>query len=378
MKFALIPDKFKGSLTAAGVCDALETGIRKIYPEAGIRTFAASDGGDGFLEAVRAVRSLEEIRVPVEDPLGRPITAPLLFDAVAGEAYIEMAAASGMELLSPSERNPMRTHTRGTGQLIRKAVALGARKIYVGLGGSATNDGGCGIATVFGYRFYDGNGNILDPTGLNLGRIARIAPPPKAAIPESITITAVNDVDNPLWGFEGAARIYAAQKGASRADIEVLDAGLKNLDQRVAERLGIQAGNLAGAGAAGGTAYGLKCFLGAGFINGTDLILSLSGIADYLKGGRVDYVITGEGRIDEQTLRGKLIHGVVRLANAQNTPAVAVCGKCDVPEETLKEFGLQHVLEIADPDKPLSYSVEHAHELVASAVAHWLRRAKKP
>lgn len=378
MRFALIPDKFKGSLTASEVCDALESGIRAVYPEAGIRTFAASDGGDGFLEAVRAVRSLEEIRLPVEDPLGRSIIAPFLFDRDAGEAYIEMAAASGMELLSPSERNPMRTNTRGTGQLIREAVRLGARNIFVGLGGSATNDGGCGIASVFGYKFYDIEGNTLDPVGSKLERIGRIVPPGKALFTESTRITAVNDVDNPLWGLEGAAYVYGAQKGASKAEIELLDSGLQNLDQRVSAQLGILAGSLPGAGAAGGTAYGLKCFLGAGFINGTDLILRLSGIENYLRDQKVDYVFTGEGRIDDQTLRGKLIHGVVRRAVALNIPILAVCGKCDVPVETLTAFGLNTVLEISDPSKPIAYNMAHALELVAQSVESFLRENKKP
>ncbi|MDM9632636.1 glycerate kinase [Robiginitalea aurantiaca] len=377
MRFALIPDKFKGSLSAAGVCKALESGIRAVYPNADIRSFAASDGGDGFLDAVRAVRSLETFHIPVEDPLGRQISAPFLFDKSNGEAFIEMAAASGMELLSPSQRDPLRTHTRGTGQLLRAALDRGARHIYVGLGGSATNDGGCGIATVFGYRFLDANGLTLEPTGSNLGRIARIVSPEEPIIPESTKITAVNDVDNPLWGPEGAAWVYATQKGASSDDIKALDLGLQNLDRRVAAELGIQAGNMPGAGAAGGAAFGLHCFLRAGFVNGTDLILRLSGIGSYLRERKVDYLITGEGRIDDQTLRGKLIHGVVRMAVAQDIPVLAVCGKCDVPAEILHNFGLKHVLVVSDPEKPLSYNMDCASELTTKALQDFLINEKK-
>ena len=199
MRIALIPDKFKGSLSATQVCDAMESGIRAVYPKAEIRRFAASDGGDGFLEAVRAVRPVEVVQVPVSDPVGREISASFLYDPKTGEAFVEMAKASGMELLSPRERNPIRTDTRGTGQLILRAVQRGARHIFVGLGGSGTNDGGCGIASVFGYRFLDRNQQALHPVGGNLERIAHIVPPEDLPLPEGVRITAVNDVNNPLW-----------------------------------------------------------------------------------------------------------------------------------------------------------------------------------
>lgn len=377
MRFALIPDKFKGSLSAAEVCASIEDGIRAVYPGAEIRAFAASDGGDGFLEAIRAVRAPETIRIPVEDPLGRKVSAPFLLDRGRAEAYIEMAAASGMERLSPRERNPMRTHTRGTGQLIRHALALGARKIYIGLGGSATNDGGCGIASVFGYRFLDADGALLQPTGDSLNRIDRIEPPSQPALPESARIFAVNDVDNPLWGPAGAAFVYAAQKGATSGQIRHLDAGLRNLDRQVCGWLGEEAGNLPGSGAAGGTAFGLKCFLGARFVKGTDFILGLSGFESYLRDHEVACVFTGEGRIDAQTLRGKLIHGVVRRAVAAQSPVVAVCGQCDVPPEALRALGLEQVLQVSDPSAPLEYNMEHARVLVTRSVEGFLRAEKK-
>ncbi len=376
MRIALIPDKFKGSLTAAEVCDAMEAGIRAVYPGAEIRRFAASDGGDGFLEAVRAVRPMEVVQVPVTDPIGREITASFLHDPKTGEAYIEMARASGMELLSPGERNPMRTDTRGTGELILKAVRLGARHIFVGLGGSGTNDGGCGLASIFGYRFLDSDQQALLPVGGNLERIAHIVPPEDLLLPRSVRITAVYDVNNPLWGLQGAAQVYAAQKGASPEDIQRLDAGLQNLEERVREQLGIDAGHLPGAGAAGGTAFGLKCFLGADFTSGTDLVLRLNGFAQYLDGPKTDYVFTGEGRIDTQTLNGKLIQGVLQLASAQKCPVVAVCGKCDAPMDALSRMGFEAVLEVSDPQKSLAYAMEHAHELVADSVQGFLSPKK--
>ena len=374
MRIALIPDKFKGSLTATQVCDAMEAGIRSVYPGAEIHRFAASDGGDGFLEAVRAVRPLEEVQAPVTDPIGRRIVASFLYDPQTGEAFIEMAKASGMELLSPGERNPVQTDTRGTGQLILKAVQRGARHIFVGLGGSGTNDGGCGIASVFGYRFLDRDQQALLPVGGNLERIAHIVPPEDLPLPESVRITAVNDVNNPLWGPQGAAQVYAAQKGASPEDIQRLDSGLQNLEERVREQLGVDFGSLPGAGAAGGTAFGLNCFLGADFTSGTNLVLRLNGFEHYLAKQQTDYVFTGEGRIDAQTLNGKLIQGVLQLASAQKCPVVAVCGKCDAPMDALRSLGFEAVLEVSDPRKSLDYAMAHAHELVAEAVQGFLHQ----
>ena len=298
MRIALIPDKFKGSLTAAQVCDALEAGIRAVYPGAEIRRFAASDGGDGFLEAVRAVRPMEVVQVPVTDPLGREITAAFLHDPKTGEAYIEMARASGMELLSPGERNPTADRHPRYRTTHSKGCRAGCATYFCGLGGSGTNDGGCGIGSVFGYRFLDRDQQVLLPVGANLERIAHIIPPEDPPIPKSVRITAVYDVNNPLWGPEGAAHVYAAQKGASPEDIQKLDAGLQNLEECVREQLGVDSGSLPGAGAAGGTAFGLKCFLGADFTSGTDLVLRLNGFEQYLLGPKTDYVFTGEGRID--------------------------------------------------------------------------------
>jgi len=330
--------------------------------------FPASDGGDGFLEAVRSVREVETVNAVVEDPLGRKIKAPYLMDAARGEAFLEMATASGMVLLTDSERDPLRTHTRGTGQLMRHAIQNGARRVFVGLGGSATNDGGCGIATVFGYRFLDRHGCELDPEGGNLEKIANIVGPEDAVLANGVEVIAVNDVSNPLWGQEGAAYVYARQKGASDAAIAVLDKGLRQLDDLVSKQLGIDAGQLAGAGAAGGTAYGLHCFLGARFISGTEYVLGLTGVADYLKNHPVDFICTGEGRIDGQTLSGKLIQGVLALGKRHRVPVIAVCGKSEVPREVLLSHGFKEVLVVSDPEKPLSYNMKMAATLIRESV----------
>jgi glycerate kinase len=320
---------------------------------------------------------VESVEVAVTDPLGREIRATFLLDPNSGEAFIEMATASGMELLLPEERNPMRTNTCGTGQLILEALKLGAREIFVGLGGSATNDGGCGIATVFGYRFLDSHGKVLKPVGASLERISRIVPPPHPILPKTARITAVNDVNNPLWGRQGAAHIYAAQKGASPYEIERLDAGLQNLDRLVQEQLGVTAGTYPGAGAAGGAAYGLNCFLGARFTAGTDLILRLNGFEEFLRDHKPDFVFTGEGRLDAQTLMGKLIHGVLALSAVEKCPVIVFCGQCDASPESLEGARLKTVLQVSDPEKPLAWNMEHAYDLVAQSVSRFLRQEKE-
>lgn len=373
MRLILIPDKFKGSLTAREVREAIAAGVLAVFPDAELVSFPASDGGDGFLDAVRSVRKVDTVEVGVEDPLGREIRSPFLLDRARGEAFLEMAMASGMVLLSEAERDPLRTHTRGTGQLIREAIRMGARKVYVGLGGSATNDGGCGIASVFGYGFLDADGQMLEPVGGNLEKIVQIIQPNGAAVPEGVEIIAVNDVSNPLWGPEGAARVYARQKGASDVAISLLDKGLRHLDQLVRRELGVHAGQLAGAGAAGGTAYGLHCFLGARFISGTEYVLGLTGVADYVRNHPVDYICTGEGRIDSQTLSGKLIQGVLALGRRHKIPVLAVCGKSEVPPEELRALGFREVLVVADPEKPLSYNMEHAASLTRDSVREYFK-----
>lgn len=373
MDLVLMPDKFKGSLPAHRVCEAIEAGVRIHFPRAAFRRFAASDGGDGFLDAVAAVRPLERYAEPVSDPLGRPITAEYLYDPASGEAFVELAHASGLVLLAPDERDPLRTGTLGTGELIRAALLRGARTVYVGLGGSATNDAGLGIAAAFGYSFFDKNNQLLEPAGGNLSRVARIGLPKKAPLPEGARVVAVNDVTNPLWGPGGAAHIYAPQKGADAAVVGQLDRGLRHLDAVVLRQLGLNYGQLAGAGAAGGAAYGLKTFLGADFVNGTEYIIRVSGLEAALQKQPADLLITGEGRIDAQSLSGKLIQGVLRLGRQHGIPVVAVCGSSDLDEASWRSAGFEAVLEAADPGQPLSWNLEHAFERTRNAVADYFK-----
>ncbi|WP_445384625.1 glycerate kinase [Robiginitalea sp. IMCC44478] len=376
MDIVLMPDKFKGSLTAEEVRTAVQSGIREQFPNTRFRNFAVSDGGDGFLEAVKAVRRVSECEVSVQDPLGRPVKASFLLDDETSEAFIEMAVASGMVLLDEAERNPLLTSTLGTGQLLKYAIKQSAKTLYVGLGGSATNDGGIGLAAAFGFTFLDKNGRELEAVGGKLNAIKSIVPPKGPVLPEGIRIIAVNDVNNPLWGPDGAAKVYAAQKGATAAMVDQLDAGLQHLDSLVIKQLGKEAGSLPGAGAAGGTAYGLHAFLNASFISGTDYIFKLNGVSDYLKQNTPDFIITGEGKIDEQTLKGKVIEGVLQLGSEHGIPVLAVCGICTADRGLLASAGLTDVIEIAHPDKDLAYNMEHAAKLTKEAVSRWFEKMK--
>lgn len=371
MDLVLMPDKFKGSLPARQVCQAIEAGVRLHVPQARFRSFAASDGGDGFLEAVGAVRTLERCTANVSDPLGRPVEAEYLYDPTRREAFVEMARASGLALLSPVECDPLRTSTLGTGQLIREALGRGARTVYVGLGGSATNDAGMGIAMAFGYTFLDAAGQPLDPVGGNLLRVHQIRKAEQAGLPEGTRLVAVNDVTNPLWGPQGAACVYGPQKGAGPEAVALLDRGLRHLDDLVGRQLGIRAGTLPGSGAAGGTAFGLRVFLGAEFVSGTDYVIRYSGLAVSLRQRPADLLITGEGKIDSQSLQGKLIQGVLRLGREFGIPVVAVCGQCDLDADTLRGAGFEGVIEVADPTQSLSWNLEHAYALTERAVASY-------
>lgn len=373
MNVLLLPDKFKGSLTAPELIEVMTRAIKKAIPGAAIHYALASDGGDGFLDAIAQYRKTQSVSTSVLDPLGREMTAGMLVDQSGEEAFIEMAKASGIVLLSPEERNAMLTSSRGTGMQIKEAIQRGCRKLYIGLGGSATNDAGMGMAVALGYQFLDSNGNPLAPIGGNLLKVSGIDKENVLPALKDTAIFAVNDVNNPLFGPEGAAHVYAAQKGAGPQEIELLDQGLQHLDQLVQEQLNQTNANLPGAGAAGGAAFGLKSFLNAEFISGTAFLLDLAQIPELMQSTHFDYIITGEGKIDEQTLSGKWINGVMQLGSTYEVPVVAVCGILEGSFEALKEAGLHEIIEVRDKDQSLDYNMKNASTLVANAVFEYFR-----
>ncbi len=371
MDYVLIPDKFKGSLNAQQVIGALGKGIRKADPEAVLHSAVLSDGGDGFLESIDHYGQYEKVVCEASDPLGKNIQAYYLYDQESQSAYIEMARTAGLVLLRESDRNPMLTSTFGTGMQIRHALDKGARQLFVGLGGSATNDAGLGIAAALGYHFLDAEHRPLEPIGKNLSRIVGIQKPKDDSFYTKTKIFAINDVNNPLYGPKGAAHVYAAQKGGSKEDIFKLDQGLRDLDTLMKKEYGVSNALVPGAGAAGGTAYGLMSFLGAQFVGGTEFVLSVAGVNEILTENAVDYIITGEGKIDDQTLSGKLIHGVIELGRTYKIPVIAVCGILDTAMDNLLQQGLSAVIEVRDSSKPLLYNMENAAALVEQAVHHF-------
>ncbi len=373
MNILLIPDKFKGSLSAQEVIKALKKGISDFKKSIHFYEVIASDGGDGFLDAIAENDSIKLIGLTSVDPLGREIKSNYGFDFQNHIAYVELANTSGLSLLSLEERNVLKTSTYGTGIQIKHAIDNGARKIYIGLGGSATNDGGIGIAAALGYQFLNKDKKILVPIGENLSTITEVIIP-DIKYDEHIEFYAVNDVKNPLFGSKGAARVYAKQKGADDSVIEQLDQGLKSLHHIIKNQLGKDNASDAGAGAAGGAAFGLSVFFNAEFIDGAEFILQKNEMFEYLEKGSIDLIVTGEGMIDDQTSYGKLVHGVSKIASKFSIPVVAICGKKNLLNTTKENLGLIEIIEIADASKSLEYNMNNASQLIEQSICDYFKK----
>ena len=327
MNILLAPDKFKGSISAEGVCQALAKGLKKDNPSLNIITKPLADGGDGSLAVLDYYFDLETVTLTVQDPLGRPIRAR--YKKTGTTAYIEMAAASGLVLLTPEERNCMYTTTFGTGELMRDAIEKGIQEIFLFIGGSATNDGGMGMANALGYQFFNAKGNLLKPIGKSLIAIDKIDNSQVSFDWDNIKIKVICDVNNPFYGKNGAAHIYAKQKGANPSEIIQLDKGLKNLATRLVTEGFPDIAKIAGAGAAGGIGGGAMAFLNAQLKSGIQTFLEITDLASILS--NCDLIITGEGKLDGQTAQGKVISGICELARKYDKKVIAVCGMADFP-----------------------------------------------
>jgi len=372
MNILLIPDKFKGSLTAKEVIVAIKKGILEFNPSFIVNHVIASDGGDGFIDAIQENNNIELIKVASLDPLGRKVHTIYGLDSKNDTAYIELANASGLSLLTPKERNVLKTSTYGTGLQIKHALKKGIKKIFIGLGGSATNDGGIGISVALGYQFLDKKNIELKPIGENLQFISSLVAPTKKLF-DQVKFYAVNDVRNTLFGENGAAYVYGKQKGGNEQEIELLDRGLQNLHNVVNECLGLNMAAIPGTGAAGGTAYGLKVFFNADFIEGAKFILERNREIEYLKNGEIDLIITGEGMIDDQTFHGKLVNGVANIAKKYKVPVIAICGKKQLFERDNKSLNLVDIIEIADRSKSLEDNMRNAAPLIQEAVFNYFK-----
>ena len=344
MKFVIAPDKYKGSLTAFEFCNAVEEGLNRALEKVEIIKMPLADGGDGTIDVVKHYLKGDIVKVNVNDPLFRTVEAAYLLSQETRISYIEMAEASGLNLLREDEKNCMLTTTLGTGELIADALQKGAKEIILGIGGSATNDGGIGMASALGFRFLDKNNAVLEPKGENLIHIKTIDSSQVNALLKNVEVKVACDVTNPLYGKNGAAYIYASQKGASNEDLAALDNGLRNYSEIVQRQFGIDTQQIEGAGAAGGMGAGSVVFLNAQLTSGIELIKELADFDTSIKDA--DWVITGEGKLDDQTLSGKTISGVIKSAKNQNIPVAALCGSVNISVETQKELGLDYAISI--------------------------------
>lgn len=361
-KILLVPDSFKGTLSSRQVCQVMAGQLRRFFPQAQVKSIPVADGGEGSVEAFLAAAGGERRTRTVTGPFGEPVEA---FYGVLGDgrtAVIEMAACAGLPL-AEGRLNPERATTYGVGELLLAAKEAGCTKAILGLGGSCTNDGGAGAAAALGAKFTRADGAAFIPTGGTLGEIAALDVSPVAQALQGMELTAMCDIDNPLYGEAGAAAVFAPQKGADAAMVARLDAGLRHLGQVAARCLGRDFSHLPGAGAAGGLGFGMAAFCGAQLRMGIDAVLDAVGFDSLLPG--TDVVFTGEGKIDSQSARGKVVSGVAARCRKAGVPVVAVVGQIGQGFEEMYQQGLTAVFSINRAAQPFAESRFHAGENLA-------------
>lgn len=375
MRILLAPDSFKGSLSATEVAQSMAAGIKKVLPHARTVELPLSDGGEGLVEALVKATGGKMLKARVTGPLGDPVEAcwGLLGDGKTG--VIEMAAASGLTLLPPQRQNPLHTTTYGTGELIRTALQHGCKELIIGIGGSATNDGGMGMAQALGIQFLDERGEDLTFGGGQLERLAAIKTEHREPSLQNVNVRVACDVNNPLTGPQGAAAIYGPQKGADREMVEKLDQGLKHFARIVAGNLGIEIEELPGSGAAGGLGAGLVAFLGGELTPGIELVMELAGLENELTA--CDLVLTGEGRLDAQSAFGKVPVGVARLAGRHGIPVIALAGSVAPEAEKLHAEGITAYFSITNAPIPLAEALERAAANIEATTSEIMRLLKQ-
>ena len=362
MKIVVAPDSFKESLSAAAVASALARGLRLALPAAEIRECPLGDGGEGTLDAVLAATGGEVREARVTGPLGEPVTARWGWLAEQRTAFVEMASASGLELVPRARRDVRVATSHGTGELLRAALDAGAERLVLAIGGSATNDGGAGVLQALGVRLLDGQGQALAPDGAALASLASLDVTclhPRLA---AVEVVIAADVDNPLCGPQGASQIFGPQKGASPEQVRELDAALAHFATVTATTLGRDVSEQPGAGAAGGVGFAALAFLQATFRPGIEVVAELVGLEEALQGA--DLAVTGEGRLDGQTLRGKTPAGVLRLAQRHGVPVVAVAGSLGEGYDALYQQGLAAAFSLVPGPLSLEEALAQAEGLL--------------
>lgn len=383
MKVVIAPDKFKGSLSASQAAEAMTEGVRRACNGAEVVRLPIADGGEGTVEALVAATGGRTVHVTATGPLGEPVRAGYgwLPSGPRGEstAVLEMSSIAGFSLIPASRRDPMATTTYGVGQLMKAALVRGAERLVIGLGGSATNDAGMGMAQALGVRLLDSAGRDVGFGGGELGRVARISVDGCDPRLDTAEVVGATDVVSPLYGPEGAAFVFAPQKGATPEQVEELDQGLRRLARVIKRDVGVDVSEIPGAGAAGGLGAGIVAFAGGELKPGARLVLEAIGFKEGIK--EADVVITGEGRLDAQTLSGKAPMMVARLSKDGGVPVVAVVGIYDHSlEDKFRENGLAAIYELAAEDR--EDSMLRAFELTVDAAERAMKgfmvRAGKP
>ena len=374
MRILVCPDKFKESLSASEAADYISNGILKVIPEAECKKIPMADGGEGTVEALVSITNGRIITVQVHDPLMRQVKS---FFGISGDgktAFIEMAAASGMSLLKVEERNPLATTSYGTGELISAALNKGCDEIILGIGGSATVDGGTGMAQALGVEFTDNLRKRIDPVGGNLSNIRHINLSTLDQRIKSCNISVACDVNNFLTGQHGAAIIYGPQKGADPSAVKVLEENLIHLSGIILNELNMDIRSIHGGGAAGGMGAGTVAFLGGKLLNGFDLIAGVVKLEKWIQWA--DLVVTGEGKMDFQTAFGKTPAGVARLAQLHKKSLIALAGSLGEGAGRLYESGFSAIIPIADRPMTLKQSFDDAGLLLENAAERTARILK--
>lgn len=362
MKIILAPDKFKNSLTGIEFCNAVEEVFKNFRPDIEIIKLPLADGGDGTIEVINYYLKGEIKNTNVSNPFFNSISASYLYSESTKIAFIEMAEASGLKRLKKEQFDCKNATTLGTGEMILNAIESGAKIIILGIGGSATNDCGIGMATALGYQFLDASNTTVVPIGANLSHIAKIDSSKIHPKLSEIKFEIACDVTNPLHGKDGAAFVYAAQKGASNEDIKMLDKGLENFSKIIGATFNIDAQSIKGAGAAGGMGIASKIFLNGTLQSGIELIKDLADFDTKIE--NADWIITGEGNLDEQTFSGKTIVGVINSAKKKHINVAAFCGNSDLTEKEIKNLRLDYVDTVMSHAENLEDAMQNGFDYV--------------
>lgn len=363
MKIVIAPDSFKDSLSAQGVADAIALGLTGVWPDAQLVKCPMADGGEGTVESILAACEGQLRRTNVRGPLGTPVDAAWGWLPQSLTAIIEMAEASGLQLVAPGQRDACVSSTYGTGELIRAALDAGAQRVILAIGGSATNDGGAGAMQALGVKLLDAREQTLAPGGLALAQLARIDLSELDPRLAQVRFDIAADVNNPLCGPHGASAIFGPQKGASAAQVEQLDRALGHFADQCAQVLKSDVRDEPGSGAAGGLGFAAKAFLGAQFKAGVEVVAELVGLSGAVKGA--DLVITGEGRFDAQTLRGKTPFGVARIARQHGVPVIVIAGTLGEGYQALYEHGIDAAFALTSGPMTLEQACSEAPRLLA-------------